>query len=391
MIYKVGTLITLLVSLSSVEFVTGDSSALSDANYDLDNADDPELYSAPEFERFQASVYPPGIEYCERGLKLTILNRYDNPSILSKYYIESGRAEVELQAAPGQGIISSFYLQSPSLDEIDVAETFGSNPYEFQSNFFIRGNTSTHDRGEYHPMYPPPMDVYHKYGIEWTEDHIEWFIDGESVRTVYDDHPQGFPRGPMSIKFSLWAGGDALNDPGTIEWSGGNTDYYDLPYSMYIKDMNVVDYSTGVHHSYGNSFDDWIDLTAKNGIDGLHDDNDKFEIVESAFRDPSVFREKDAQADPHFNAKVVNDTGLASKSEDKGEEEEEEAKKVEEEEEEVPEIIEHTDQIANQTTMDAQQNQTSVVISNESTKVSILSVLGKIVALELFGIFIVLL
>ena len=49
-----------------------------------------------------------------------------------------GKVEAEIKGAAGKGIISSFYLQSDDLDEIDVVEIFGSDPYEFQTNFSSR-------------------------------------------------------------------------------------------------------------------------------------------------------------------------------------------------------------------------------------------------------------
>lgn len=233
-------------------------------------------------EHPHAAADPPIIEYCDSGLKLSINKRFDNPSILSNFDILYGKAEVEIKASHGTGIISSFYLQSKNLDEIDVAETFGCNPYEFQTNFFIKGNTSTHDRGFYHKMDDPPMDEFHKYGIEWTEDKIVWLLNGDVIRIVTNDHPQGFPHAPMYIKFSLWAGGDELNEKGTIDWSGGRTDYNDLPYAMYIKNLHVTDYSTGFEHTYGDSLDDWITTAPKDH--GIRDGN-KFEVIENAFND----------------------------------------------------------------------------------------------------------
>lgn len=233
-------------------------------------------------ENLQVSSDPPIVQYYDSGLKFSVRKRFDNPSILSTFEVLYGRAEVELKASHGSGIISSFYLQSKNLDEIDVAETFGSNPYAFQTNFFIKGNTSTHDRGGYHEMDVPPMEEFHKYGIEWTEDKIVWLLDGEVIRVVTNDHPQGFPHAPMYIKFSLWAGGDELNEPGTIDWSGGRTNYEELPYTMYIKNLHVVDYSTGFQHRYGDSLEDWI---TNDNSDNKWASRNRFEITENAFRD----------------------------------------------------------------------------------------------------------
>ena len=46
-----------------------------------------------------------------------------------------GKVEAEIKGAAGKGIISSFYLQSDDLDEIDVVEIFGSDPMNFKPIF----------------------------------------------------------------------------------------------------------------------------------------------------------------------------------------------------------------------------------------------------------------
>ncbi|KAG2736177.1 hypothetical protein G9P44_000267 [Scheffersomyces stipitis] len=217
-------------------------------------------------KRFRPLADSPGISYCDNGAKLTMTKRFDNPSIVSNFYILYGKVEVEIKAAAGTGIISSFYLQSDDLDEIDVAEVFGGDIYEFQTNFFVKGNTTTYDRGGYHPMPVPPMQEFNKYGIEWTPQKLIWTLNGVPVRTLTNDTPHGFPNSPMDIKFSLWAGGDPDNEQGTIDWAGGITQYTQLPFSMYVKNMYAMDYSTGIEYNYGNSWDGkWIELRSNQG------------------------------------------------------------------------------------------------------------------------------
>lgn len=220
---------------------------------------------------FHSSTCPLSIQYSEEeNLKLTINKRFDNPSLMSKFYILYGKVEADILASDGQGIISSIYLQSDDLDEIDIAEIFGGRPQEFQSNYFVKGNTTTYDRGGYHPMNTPPMSEYHRYGVEWTPNEIVWKLDGETVRVLTSDSPQGFPTSPMFLKFSLWAGGDPDNEIGTIGWAGGESDYDNVPYSMFVKKVHIIDYSTGSEYCYGHSakLGQWIDLRARQGIIG---------------------------------------------------------------------------------------------------------------------------
>lgn len=204
------------------------------------------------------------IFYTDDGLQLTLAKRFDNPSIVSDFYIMFGKVEVWLKSAEGQGIISSFYLQSDDLDEIDM-EFFGGGVNQMQSNFFSKGDTTTYDRGEYHLMSENPRTDYHNYTLDWNEESLTWYIDGEAVRTLQNNTSSGYPQTPMRIFAGIWAGGDSSNAAGTIEWAGGATDYADAPFSMYIQSLVVSDYSTGTEYSYGDDSGSWESIVAKNG------------------------------------------------------------------------------------------------------------------------------
>src|SRR5690606_21868460 len=77
-------------------------------------------------------------------------------------------------------------------------------------------------------------------------------IDGQVVRTLTPDQVKGdfYPQTPMQIKLGSWSGGDPDNAKGTIEWSGGPTDYSNGPYDMVVADMFVQDYSSGKFYRY---------------------------------------------------------------------------------------------------------------------------------------------
>lgn len=212
---------------------------------------------------FQAATCPGNIQYTEDGAQLTMNERFDNPSLVSDFYIMYGRVEARLRAAPGVGIISSFYLQSDDLDEIDIAEIFGGNIYEYQTNYFFKGNTTTYDRGGYHPVPYSPMEDYLTYGVEWTTEKITWTINGNPIRVVKKEETSQYPTSPMVVKFSIWAGGDKDNSIGTIQWAGGETLYDGLPYTMSLLDVFVEDYSKGEYYYYGNAADGWVDVTTE--------------------------------------------------------------------------------------------------------------------------------
>lgn len=198
------------------------------------------------------------------GISLTINKQGDNPLIHSNFYIMFGKVEVVLRAAQGKGIISSFYLQSDDLDEIDI-ELFGGDNYEFQSNYFIKGSTVTYDRGIYHPVNPGPLTSFHTYTVEWTPDALTWSLDGTVVRTITKDNTQGYPQTPMQIIAGTWAGGDPNNAPGTIDWAGGLTDFSQAPFTMSMKSIIVSDYSSGKSYSYSGTSGTWQSIVAEDG------------------------------------------------------------------------------------------------------------------------------
>ena len=204
------------------------------------------------------------ITFGDDGVALTINKRFNNPSLISNFYMLFGKVEVVLKAAQGTGIISSFYLQSDDLDEIDI-ELFGADSTQFQSNYFIKGNTATYDRGGYHDTSSSPVDNYHTYTIDWTPERLNWDLDGVTVRTLPKDGPQGFPQSPMQIFAGVWAGGDPTNPPGTIEWAGGLTDYSKAPFSMHIKSVIVSDYSSGKEYSYSDKSGLWTSIESDGG------------------------------------------------------------------------------------------------------------------------------
>lgn len=211
------------------------------------------------------SIYstPNNVVFTDEGLCLTMDGMYQNPGIQSNFYIMFGKVEVTLRAAGGRGIISSFYLQSDSLDEIDF-EWFGGDPYEVQSNYFSKGNVTTYERGGYHAV-RSPQEEFHTYTIDWTEEKLTWFVDFQPVRSLMNTSNEGYPQTPMRLFTGIWAGGDISNSPGTIDWAGGVVDYDDLPQSMVIEKAVVTDYSSGSMYRYTDKSGDWQSVEAIDG------------------------------------------------------------------------------------------------------------------------------
>lgn len=154
--------------------------------------------------------------YDLNGASFTIGKSGDVPQIASNFYIMFGKLEVTMKAAKGRGIVSSVVMQSDVLDEIDW-EWLGANPNEVQTNYFGKGQTTTYNRGAFHPD-PGHQDTFRTYTIDWTADQIIWSIEGQTIRVLrqQDAAPGQYPQTPMQIKIGSWSGGDPANAPGTI-------------------------------------------------------------------------------------------------------------------------------------------------------------------------------
>lgn len=149
-----------------------------------------------------------------------------------------------MQAAPGGGIISSIVLMSQDRDEIDW-EFLGSQPDKVQTNIFSKGDFSKHDLGQTNDA-PGSLTGTHTYTVDWTPEAIKWIINGNVVRTLTAASiPGRYPQTPMRVSIGTWSAGTEGGDPGTIEWSGGPTNFGNAPFNAYYKSIKIVDYAGG--------------------------------------------------------------------------------------------------------------------------------------------------
>ncbi|KAI6779428.1 glycosidase-like protein [Emericellopsis cladophorae] len=186
------------------------------------------------------------VSYDGKGALFTIEKESNAPTMATHKRIFFGRVDVELIAAAGQGIVTSLVFESADLDEIDW-EWVGGDNEQVQTNYFGKGDTTTYDRGAYHPV-SSPLTTAHTYSIDWTKDRINWEIDGAVVRTLTYEEAKGgsrYPQTPMEIKIGTWVAGGKNSAKGTVEWAGGYTDFDKAPFNAYYKSISIVDYAGG--------------------------------------------------------------------------------------------------------------------------------------------------
>lgn len=170
-----------------------------------------------------------------------------------------------MQAAPGTGIVSSIVFESDDLDEIDW-EALGGNTTSIETNYFGKGNTTSYNRATYVAV-TSPQTTSHTYSVEWTATSIVWSIDNKEVRTLaYGDANSGkdFPQTPLAIKLGNWDGGASTEAEGTIAWAGGETDFSDGPFVMYVESISVTNYNPADYYNYTDHTGDWTSIKAYN-------------------------------------------------------------------------------------------------------------------------------
>ncbi|RDL41754.1 Concanavalin A-like lectin [Venustampulla echinocandica] len=213
----------------------------------------------------------------KNGANFEIKTKTNAPTISMNKFIMFGKVTVELKAAPGAGIVSSFILESDDLDEIDW-EWIGSTDTSVESNFFGKGNTTTYNRAIYHDM-ADPLGSFHTYEIDWTKESIKWSIDGKVVRTLPYDDPltlggANYPQTPMQVKMGSWVGcadAAAAADPktkGTCDWAGGPADFTKGPFSQFVKSVTVQDYGCGGEYTYGDLTGSYQSIKSSGKCDG---------------------------------------------------------------------------------------------------------------------------
>jgi len=211
------------------------------------------------------------INYGPKGAEFTIAKTGQAPTVATDFYFLFGRVDVTMQAAEGQGIISSIVLESDDLDEIDW-EFLGGNYTTVETNFFGKGNTTTYDRAIYYPV-DSPQTKFHTYSIDWSPQQLTFEIDNNVIRTIpFSDHMtvygKNYPQTPMRLKLGNWAGGAEGQPKGTVEWAGGPTDFSKAPFTMYVSKVEITNSMPAESYTYGDLSGDWQSIKLGGAVSG---------------------------------------------------------------------------------------------------------------------------
>lgn len=154
-----------------------------------------------------------------------------------------GRFEARVQFAPGDGVVSSFFLWK------DGSETSGTfwNELDFekvgadchlQTNA-IYGNPSAQHTGT-SAVASNFCTAFHTYAYEWTPEYIAWLIDGTEIRRETGATVLAFSENAsagMQMRINTWPGNASF---------GGNFSASILPVHQYINWVQYSSYAAGV-------------------------------------------------------------------------------------------------------------------------------------------------
>ncbi len=188
---------------------------------------------------------------------------YQAGEIQSKTSFHYGRFETRFYSSDVSGTLSTFFLfendgwkETDIWQEIDV-EVFGKSPQNiWQSNVIYETNVAgpTHHSEETHSLGADSVNNWHTYTVDWTPDYIEWFVDGESIRTLTDQAILDIIGAkPMLAMFNCWA-------HESTAWVG-TFDIDALPAYQFVDYIKVYDWVDGTNFETATSFEDNFDGT----------------------------------------------------------------------------------------------------------------------------------
>jgi endo-1,3-1,4-beta-glycanase ExoK len=153
-----------------------------------------------------------------------------------------GRFDARIQFAPGDGVVSSFFLWKEGSEvsgaywaELDY-EKLGADCHMQLNNIY--GNPATQHQQN------PTLGFnlcggYHDYRIEWTPTYIAWIVDGKEIRRDTGADATGYAQNAtagMTVHFNIWPGNSSF---------GGNINNTTLPVRQYISWVQYSSYDNG--------------------------------------------------------------------------------------------------------------------------------------------------
>lgn len=157
------------------------------------------------------------------------------------HYWQYGRIEARIKLPEGQGIWPAFWMLGknifegtnwPATGEIDILEMIGGG----ENDYILHGTAHWDDNGHQYTggsyTYSEKLSQdFHVYAIEWNEDSIKWFFDGEQYFSL-NIQPATMNEfdAPFFILLNIAVGGN---------WPGNPDSTTDFPQTMKVDYVRV--------------------------------------------------------------------------------------------------------------------------------------------------------
>lgn len=208
-----------------------------DNEMDNENASGWEKSSWPNGGVFNNTFKQDHISF-NNGIMTLTLDKNSCPSGCSGYPYASGEYrttqkygngyyETSMKAAKGPGLVSAFFTYTGTWGqkdhhEIDF-EVLGKDTTKVQLNYYSAGTGKNDEHVKMVNLGFDASQGFHKYAFLWTNDSIEFFIDGKSVHKATVEIPSepGQIFGnfwPGTHQISGWLGGDYAGDGENVQY-----------------------------------------------------------------------------------------------------------------------------------------------------------------------------
>jgi endo-1,3-1,4-beta-glycanase ExoK len=154
-----------------------------------------------------------------------------------------GKFEARIQFAPGNGVVSTFFLwkvgseeENAFWNELDI-EKVGLDCMSYSSNALYGQPGANHSQ-----VLSVPFDLctsYHTHTFEWTPTTIVWLADGAEVRRLSGADLEAFEANAtpgMQVRFNVWVGNSDF---------GGTLSPDILPVHQYVSWVRYSAYTPG--------------------------------------------------------------------------------------------------------------------------------------------------
>ena len=113
-----------------------------------------------------------------------------------------------------------------------------------------RNYTVNYPQTSFHSMFQGVLNLILGYAIDWTDNKIDWIIDGIVVRTdTIGSLGINFPKLPCLITMSVFCGGCK-----NLAWAGGPTVFGPNPFVMTLQSLEIINYNPAANYSYYADF-----------------------------------------------------------------------------------------------------------------------------------------